>query len=77
MLLGLLLGVANAVTAVCALYLVQRLTAPEEAFGWFAYVPLESDVGYDQYAFPWAYVAVPVALVVLNAVLLPLVLRRR
>ena len=73
MLLGLLLGVVNALAAVAALCAVSRAAA-DEAVGWFAYAPLQEDV-YDV-GFPWEYLAVPAVLVVLNALLLPLAVRR-
>lgn len=72
---GLLLGTVNGVAAALALYLVYR-TAPDAAFGWFAYAPLNENVVYDYYGFPWQYVVVPTVLVVLNGLLLPPAVRR-
>lgn len=71
---GLLLGLANGVAAAGALYAVHK-SAPKD-FGWFAYAPLNENVEYDYYGFPWEYVVVPTVLVLLNALLLPLLVRR-
>jgi heme/copper-type cytochrome/quinol oxidase subunit 1 len=71
---GLLLGLVNGVAAAGALYALY-MSAPKD-FGWFAYAPLNEHVEYDYYGFPWEYVVVPGALVALNALLLPLVVRR-
>jgi xanthine/uracil permease len=70
---ALLLGVVNAVVAVLALAAVE-LATPDE-FGWFAYVPLD-DVVVDGPRFPWQYVVVPVALLVVNLVAVTALLRR-
>lgn len=75
LLAGLLLGAVNGVAAALSLYLVYR-TAPDAAVGWFAYAPLNENVVFDYYGFPWQYVAVPAVLVVLNLLLLPLAVRR-
>ena len=61
--LGLLLGVLNAVVAVGVLALVEWLRPA--SVGWFAYAPLNDIVLQDR-DFPWSYVAVPAALVVVN-----------
>jgi heme/copper-type cytochrome/quinol oxidase subunit 1 len=74
-LVGLLLGMVNGLVAALALYLVHR-ASPDAAYGWFAYAPLNENVVYDYYGFPWQYVVVPAVLVVLNALLLPLAVRR-
>ncbi|MDQ3422671.1 MAG: hypothetical protein M3510_04635 [Actinomycetota bacterium] len=74
-LLGLLLGLGNGLAAAATLYVTYR-AAPDAAFGWFAYAPLNENVVYDYYGFPWQYVIVPTVLVVLNALLLPLAVRR-
>ena len=71
---GLLLGLLNGAAAAAALYGVRR-AAPNE-FGWFAYAPLNESVAYDSYGFPWEYVVIPSVLVALNALLLPLAVRR-
>ena len=71
---GLLLGLVNGVAAAGVLYGVYK-SAPKD-FGWFAYAPLNENVEYDYYGFPWEYVIVPAVLVALNALLLPLVVRR-
>ena len=70
---ALLLGVVNAVAAVVALALVE-LATPDD-FGWYAYAP-RSEVVVQDPRFPWHYVAVPVVLVVLNALAVPVLLRR-
>jgi hypothetical protein len=70
---ALLLGVLNAVVAVVALALVEVAT-PDE-FGWFAYAPVDEVVVRDP-RFPWHYVAVPLALLVTNALAVPVCLRR-
>ena len=75
MVIGLLLGLVNAVAAAGALLAVYG-TAPRDV-GWFAYAPLNENVAYDYYGFPWEYVVVPVDLITLNALLVPLVVRRR
>lgn len=72
---GLLLGMVNGLAAALSLYLVSR-TAPDAAYGWFAYAPLNENVVYDYYGFRWQYVVVPAVLIVLNALLLPLAVRR-
>lgn len=72
---GLLLGVINGLAAALSLYFVYR-AAPDAAFGWFAYAPLNENVVLDYYGFPWQYVVVPAVLVVLNGLLLPLAVRR-
>jgi heme/copper-type cytochrome/quinol oxidase subunit 1 len=71
---GLLFGLVNAVAAAAALFAVNG-AAPGE-FGWFAYAPLTENVAYDYYGFPWEYVVVPAVLLALNALLLPLFVRR-
>ncbi len=71
---AVLLGILNALVAVVALALVEVAT-PDE-FGWFAYAPLGQVVVRDP-RFPWRYVAVPAALLALNAVAVPICLRRR
>ena len=71
---GLLLGFVNGLAAAGALYAVYK-SAPKD-FGWFAYAPLNENVEYDYYGFPWEYVVMPAVLLVLNALLLPLVVRR-
>ena len=75
-LVGLLFGLLNAAAAVAALYGVGGGAVPSE-FGWFAYAPLNETVVYDSYGFPWEYVVVPAVLLILNALLLPLAVRRR
>lgn len=73
---GLLLGLLNGVTAAAALYAVWRSAGPQD-FGWFAYAPLNEGATIDYYyGFPWEYVVVPAVLVALNAVLLPVAVRR-
>jgi hypothetical protein len=72
---GLLLGLVNGAAAALALLVVSR-TAPGPAHGWFAYAPLTENVVYDHDGFPWEYVVVPAVLVVLDALLLPLAVRR-
>ena len=71
---GVLLGLVNGLAAAGALYAVYS-SAPDE-FGWFAYAPLNENVVFDRYGFPWEYVVPPAVLVVLDALLLPLVVRR-
>ena len=71
---GLLVGLVNALAAAGALYGVHK-SVPKD-FGWFAYAPLNENVAYDYYGFPWEYVVVPAVLLALNALLLPLVVRR-
>ena len=73
-LVGVLFGVLNGLAAAVSLHVVYR-TAPDQ-FGWFAYAPLQENVVYDSYGFPWEYVVVPAVLVALNALLLPLAARR-
>ena len=73
-LFGLLFGLLNGVAAAAALYAVHG-AAPDE-FGWFAYAPLNENAVYDHYGFPWEYVVVPAVLLALNALLLPLAVRR-
>ena len=73
-LVGLLFGLLNAAAAVAALFGVGGAVASE--FGWFAYAPLNETVVYDSYGFPWEYVVVPTVLLILNALLLPLAVRR-
>ena len=70
---ALLLGVLNAVVAVVCLALVDLATP--DTFGWFAYAPLD-DVVVEDPRFPWAYVVLPVVLVVTNAVAVTALLRR-
>ena len=75
LLLGLLLGLVNAIAAVATLYAIYRVSGPDEVFGYFGSVP--SGVIYDNYYdFPWEYVAIPAVLIVLNMVFLPLAVRR-
>jgi hypothetical protein len=74
-LVGLTFGALNGLAAALTLYTVYRL-APGETFAYFDYAPPEN-VTFDRYGFPWEYVVVPVVLLVLNAFLLPLALRRR
>ena len=69
---ALVIGALNAVVAVLALVLVE-LAVPDE-FGWYAYAPLNAAVPDPR--FPWRYVAVPVALVLANAMVVPAVVRR-
>lgn len=69
---ALVLGALNALVAVAALALVEALTP--DSFGWFAYAPVEQAVVPDP-RFPWRYVVVPLALVVLNALAAPVLLR--
>jgi hypothetical protein len=64
---ALLFGLMNAVIAVAALALVE--VATPDAFGWYAYVPLDEVVVKDP-RFPWHYVVVPLALFVSNVVVL-------
>lgn len=73
---ALLLGVLNAVVAVVVLAVVD-LATPDT--GWFAYAPLDDPdvVVVEDTRFPWAYVAVPLALVVTDAVAVTALLRRR
>lgn len=73
-LVGLLFGVLNGAAAAAALYGVRRVVPGE--FGWFAYAPANESVLYDSYGFPWEYVVILVVLLTLNALLLPLALRR-
>jgi hypothetical protein len=70
---ALLLGVLNADVAVVALALVEVAT-PEE-FGWFTCAPVDEVVMRDP-RFPWQHVAVPVPLLVTNALAVPVCLRR-
>ena len=69
-------GLANAVVAAVLLSLVPRGSHPT---GWFAYAPLadykvlQPDVSQPD----WAIIAVPIALVVLNVVLVMVAIRRR
>lgn len=71
---ALLLGVLNAVVAVVLLVLVDAAT-PDD-FGWFAYAPLHDGVVLRDPRFPWHYVVVPLVLVAINALVVPLYLRR-
>ena len=73
-LVGVLFGLLNAAAAVAALYGVGGAVPSE--FGWFAYAPLNETVVYVSYGFPWEYVVVPAVLLILNALLLPLAVRR-
>ena len=70
---GLVFGALNAVVAIATLALVNAVTP--DNFGWFAYAPLNEDVVRDP-RFPWQYVAVPVALIVVNVLAVPFLLRR-
>lgn len=71
--IGLVFGAVNAVVAITTLALVNALTP--DNFGWFAYAPLNEAVPRDP-RFPWEYVAVPIALIVVNALAVPFLLRR-
>lgn len=71
---GLLLGLSNGAAAAGTRYAV--CTSAPKDLGWFAYAPLNENVEYDYYGFPWEYVVVPAARVALNALLLPVVVRR-
>ena len=62
---ALVLGLINAGIAVLALALVEVATPNE--FGWYAYAPLDEVVVTDP-RFPWHYVVVPLALLVVNVV---------
>ena len=73
-LVGLLFGLLNAAAAVSVLHGIGGAVPSE--FGWFAYAPLNETVVYDFYGFPWEYVVVPAVLLILNALLLPLAVRR-
>ena len=75
LLLGLLLGLANALAASALLFALYRVSGPDEVFGYFGSPP--DGVAYDYYYdFPWEYVAIPLTLIVLNMTLLPLAVRR-
>jgi hypothetical protein len=73
--LGLLLGCANAIAAFAVMFAVYRVSPPDEVFGFFGAVP--PGVVYDDYYsdFPREYLGVPLVLVVLNMALLPLLVR--
>ena len=71
--IGLVFGALNAVVAIAALALVSAVTP--DNFGWFAYAPLNEAVMRDP-RFPWQYVAVPVALIVVNVLAVPFLLRK-
>lgn len=71
LLAGLLLGLLNASVALVTLVVVRALTP--DTVGWFAYAPLD-DAQPDS-RFPWAYVVVPLALLVADALAVPLLLR--
>lgn len=75
LLLGLLLGCANALAAFAVMFAVYRASPPDEVFGFFGSPPA-GFVYDDYYEFPWEYLAVPLVLVVLNVALLPLLVRR-
>ncbi len=68
------MGLLNAAVAVLALALVE--VATPDSFGWYAYAPLDEVVVRDP-RFPWAYVAVPLSLLVVDAVAVTALLRRR
>lgn len=70
---GLVFGAVNAVVAIATLALVNAVTP--DNFGWFAYAPLNEAVVRDP-SFPWEYLAVPVALIVINVFAAPFLLRR-
>lgn len=70
---ALLLGFLNAAVAVATLALVDLLT-PDE-FGWFAYAPLNEAVVQDP-RFPWHYIAVSLALLVTNLLVVTTYFRR-
>lgn len=72
---ALLFGLLNGAAAAAALYGVRR-AVPNE-FGWFAYAPLNESLVYDSHGFPWEYVVIPSVLLALNALLLPLAVRRK
>jgi hypothetical protein len=74
LLLGSVVGLLNGSVAAATLFAVDRAEA--EDLTWFAYAPASSNVVYDTYGFPWAYVALPAVLLVLNALLVPLAVRR-
>ncbi len=82
MLLGLLLGVANALAATATLYGLYKFAPEVATFGYFGSAPFGADVAYDSSfeiaydRFPWEYVAVPAVLVALNMGFLPLAFRR-
>jgi hypothetical protein len=83
-LVGLVVGVVNALAAVATLAVVYMLAPEVESFGYFGRAPFDADVAYqsdlevvfDSYGFPWEYIAIPVVLILLNAILLPLALWR-
>ena len=70
---GLVLGVLNAVVAAAALRVVA--VATPDASGWFAYSPLEGTLARDP-RFPWEYVVLPLALLVVNVLAVPWLVRR-
>jgi hypothetical protein len=74
--LGLALGLANATAASALLFILYRVSGPDEVFGYFGSAPDGVAYDYYYYEFPWEYGAVPLALIVLNTALLPLVVRR-
>lgn len=83
LLLGVLLGAANALAAVATLYGLYDFTPDVEGIRYFGSAPSGTaggaygstlDIYYD--GFPWEYVAVPAVLIVLNALLLPLAVWR-
>ena len=59
---ALALGALNAAVAVLALVLVELATP--DSFGWYAYAPLDEVVVDPR--FPWQYVVVPLALLVVD-----------
>ncbi len=71
---ALLLGLLNAAVAVLVIVLVELATP--DTFGWYAYAPLDQVVVRDP-RFPWALVAVPLVLLVANAVAVSAWLARR
>lgn len=71
---ALLLGCLNAVVAFVTLVAVEAAT-PDD-FGWFAYAPMNEVVVRDP-RFPWHYVVVPVALLLMNVVVVTAYLHRK
>lgn len=69
---ALALGILNALVGCAALAGVEVATPHE--FGWFAYSA--EDVVVQDPSFPWQYVVVPLALVLVNVLAAPFLLRR-
>ena len=69
-------GLANAVVSILLLALVPR---GSHATGWFAYAPLTDYKAPQRFGSQtdWAFVAIPLALIVLNFVLVMVASRRR